>query len=552
MPRFPVRVSSAVALLLAVIAAVPVGCAARVDDDVVSARPRLVVLLVIDGLPQRQVDEFLASPARGGLRRLLDGGAWFANAHYGHAVTETAPGHATMLTGAYPHRTGIIGNAWRNRVTGAIENNVGDRSAPYIGATRAREGASPRNLQAESVGDVLRRSEARSKVIGIGGKDRSSILLAGHKGTAYVYQRETGEFASTTYYMREHPEWAVRFHARKLASSFFGKAWVALPESAPSATTIDEGLWLAKDASLPRTLGAGQDAPGPRFFGALVGTPQGDELTLAFARAAIAGEGLGKDDAPDLLSISLSAHDYVNHGYSAESRLSRDHLAHVDRLLESFLADLDTEVGRDNYLVVMTADHGFMPAPEYLQSLGHEAGRVSWNEVETRLNAALAPRFGAGQWAMTISAQAVVLNRELIAARKVDAAAITDAARAILAAEPRIDAAFTRAQIESGSRGGAPHFDAVRKSWYSERSGDIAIVLKPHWMFAGPTTVASHGSPHAYDTHVPLLVYGPRWVKPARHEGRVEIVDIAPTLARLLGIAAPSSSEGKPLPLERR
>ena len=517
-------------------------------------RPRLIVFLVVDGLPQRQVVDYQAQLAPDGLRRFLERGAWFANAHYAHANTQTAPGHATMLTGAYPHRTGIIANEWRDPATGELEYNTGDPAAAYIGhRTNRLDGTSPKNLRAETVGDVLRRLDARSKVIAISGKDRGAILPAGKTGTAYMYQTQTGQFASTTYYMKAHPQWVNEFHAGKPADAYFGKEWRPLLEDqAYSRSLPDQQKWYAKSGGkLPMKLGEGMDTPGPALYSAVLRSPFGDELTLAFARAAIAGEELGQDDAPDILSVSLSSHDYINHGFSAESRISHDHLLHLDRLLERFFRDLDAAVGKDRYLAVLTADHGFMPAPEVSQSQGRDSGRLSGGQLIARLNAGLAQRFGPGQWALGLSAQAVVLNRALIAERKIDAAALEEEARKLLMAEPAVAAAYTRSEIEGGGGAGAPFLEAVRRTWDHERSADIQVVLKPYWMFSSSTSMTTHGSPHPYDTQVPILLYGPRWVRAGRVDARAEVVDIAPTLARILGIAPPSSSEGTPLPIAR-
>src|SRR5215510_15856563 len=175
------------------------GCAT--PQPAPAEKPRLIVFFVVDGLPQRQVVDYRDQLAPDGFRRFLDRGAWFAEAHYGHAVTQTAPGHATMLTGAYPHRTGIIANEWRDPASGALVYNTEDPAATYIGhKTNPLDGTSPKKLRAETVGDVLRRADPRSKVIGISGKDRGAILPAGHMGTAYMFQNETGQFASSTYY----------------------------------------------------------------------------------------------------------------------------------------------------------------------------------------------------------------------------------------------------------------------------------------------------------------------------------------------------------------
>jgi arylsulfatase A-like enzyme len=308
-------------------------------------------------------------------------------------------------------------------------------------------------------------------------------------------------------------------------------------------------------------IGEGLGAPGPMYYGSLDASPFGDALLLDFAQAAIEGESLGQDDAADILVLSLSGHDYVNHSWGAESRLSHDHVLQVDQLLAAFFRALDRKIGGDNYVAVLTADHGLMPVPEHLISQGREAGRLNPRGVLAILEEGLARSFGAGPWVRGWSAQAILLDRARIASRGVDARAIGDEAKRILLAQSGVAAAYTRTEILGTGFGdgsgepsprpvpGDPLLDAVRKGWHRERSADVQVVLKPGWMLSSYRFGTTHGSPHAYDTHVPMLFYGPRWVKPGRIDERAEVADIAPTLAAMLGVAVPSSSEGRPLAL---
>lgn len=541
-------------LFVAAAAASLLACASTPPSP--APRPKLVVFLVIDGLPQRQVTGYRDQLAPDGFARFLDRGAWYSDAHYTHAFTVTAAGHATMLTGATPQRTGIIGNEWRDVQTGESVYCTGDAAATYIGhKTDKLDGTSPKNLQVETVGDVLRRVDARSKVIGISGKDRGAILPAGKTGTAYMYMSSTGQFASTTHYMARHPAWVDAFHAGKPADRWFQAEWKPLlPEAAYARSLPDARAWFgARGGKLPMRMGAAGDAaPGPGYYAALLPTPFGDALALDFARAAIAGEQLGRDDAPDILAVSLSGHDYVNHRWSAESRMSHDHLLQVDRLLEAFFRDLDATVGRDNYVAVLTADHGFMPAPEHSQALGRAAGKLSGSGMLARVNSELEKQFGVPKLVAFLSASALVLDRKLLAERGLDPEAVAQAARGALVADAAIAAAYTRGELEGAGRPDAPLFDQMRKTWHRERSGDVQYALKPYWMMTSSSSATTHGSPHPYDTHVPILMWGPRWVPAGQVAGRVGVVDIAPTLARLLGVPPPAGNEGTPLPLATR
>lgn len=516
-------------------------------------RPKLVVFIAIDGLPQRQVLQYRDQLVPDGFNRFLERGRWFADARYAHAYTVTAPGHATMLTGAYPHRSGIIGNEWRDPTTGAREYCTGDTSATYIGhRTHPLDGTSPKNLRLETVGDVLRRTSPLSKVIGISGKDRGAILPAGKTGTAYMYMSSSGQFASSTYYMPEHPAWVNAFNAGRPADRYFRQEWKALlPEAAYNRSLSDNQPWFGPaGGSLPSRFGATDDeVPGLNFYASLLRGPFADALALDFARAALAGEQLGQDAAPDILSISLSGHDYVNHAYSAESRMSHDHVLQLDRLLQGFFHDLDTRVGKDQYVLALTADHGFMPSVEVSAQLGLPSGRVDSTRTLSNLNKGLESRFGAGKWIMGFSGSSLMLDQQLLAQKGHPANAVADAARTLLLAEPGFAAAYTRSELISGSRAADPLFAALEKSWHPDVSGDVQFALNANWIFGLRATGTTHGSPYDYDTHVPMLFYGPKWIGKGRIDKRVEVVDIAPTLAALLGIAPPAAAEGQALPL---
>jgi predicted AlkP superfamily pyrophosphatase or phosphodiesterase len=516
------------------------------------SRPKLVVLITIDGLPQRQVLAYRNQLAPDGFNRFLQRGSWFANASYGHAHTVTAAGHATLLTGAYPQRTGIIGNEWRDSQTGQSEYCTGDTTATYIGhPTRPLDGTSPRNLKVETLGDVLRRANPQSRVIAISGKDRGAILPAGKTGTAYIYMASTGQFASSTYYMPRHPAWVDAFNAARPADRYFRMEWTALlPEAAYAQSLPDKQPWFGlAGGSLPARFSAPDDLePGPNFYGSLLRGPFADALTLDFARSAIDGEQLGQDAVPDILSVSLSGHDYVNHAFSAESRLSHDHMLQIDRLLQDFWRDLDTKVGKDHYAAVLTADHGFMPALEYSAEQGFPTGRVDSARMLAHVSQGLESRFGPGKWVMGFSGSSLLLNRAWIAQTGKDANAVADAARTLLLSEPGMAAAYTRAELLGNHLADAPLFTPMRNAWHPDVSGDVQYALKPNWKFGLRSNGTTHGSPHPYDTHVPIMLYGPSWIGKGRIDKRVEVVDIASTLAELLGVPPPAAAQGQRLP----
>jgi predicted AlkP superfamily pyrophosphatase or phosphodiesterase len=351
--------------------------------------------------------------------------------------------------------------------------------------------------------------------------------------------------------MQEHPAWVQEYNAAKPADRYFIQSWrPVLDDTAYGQSLPDDQPWFSvKGAKLPWPMGKAQDKPDGAYYSALLVSPHVDEMSLEFARAAIRGEALGQDDSPDILAVSLSGHDYVNHAFSAESRLSHDHLLHLDRMFQAFFRDLDAMVGKDNYVVVLTADHGFMTAPEVSKAAGRSAGRVSASQSLARVNDGLKAKFGEGAWARYFSASALVLDDRLMASRKVDRRSVEEEARVLLLKEEGVEAVYTRQELEGNTKAGAPFFDQMRKSWNRERSGDLQVALKPYWMFTSTTSATTHGSPHRYDTNVPLLFYGPRWVKAGTYGERVEISGVAPTLAHILKVPPPSASEGTVLPV---
>lgn len=515
--------------------------------------PKLLVLVVIDGLPMRQVTGYRDQLAPDGFARFLERGRWFSDAHYGHGHTVTAAGHSVMLTGAYPQRSGIISNEWRDPATGAPVYNTGDAAYTYLdNPTAPLSGTSPRNLKVETLGDVLRTRSPQSKVIGISGKDRGAILPAGHKGTAYMYMGETGQFSSSTYYMAALPAWVKAFNAGKPADAFFKKTWAPLlPESAYARSVPDGQTWQVASGNgnrLPAVMGDKMDGPGPRFYGNLLASPFGDELTLAFARAAVTNEQLGQRGVQDILSVSLSSHDYVNHSFGPESRLSHDHTLHLDRHLQGFFQFLDKEVGAGNYVLALTADHGFTDTPEWAATQGRDAGRFASAPSLALVNAALSAKFGVDKLARDFSAAGLLLNEQLAAERGLKFADVQAAARDELLKLPGVETVFTREQL-LGSDTTTPYLAQMRKSFDPTRAAQLQIVLKPNWIHSYRPGGSSHGSPHRYDTHVPLLFWGPGYVGQGEEKARVEIADLAPTLAGVAGLPAPAQAQGRDLRL---
>jgi predicted AlkP superfamily pyrophosphatase or phosphodiesterase len=510
--------------------------------------------MVIDGLPQEQVMKYRDLYGPRGFRLLLEDGAWFANAHHGHAVTLTAPGHASVLSGSYPYRNGIIANEWFDRNTLQQVYCTGDPAHTYIGEETGKlDGTSPANLRVGTLGDEMRYSTGgQSKVIAVSGKDRGAILLAGKRGTAYMYMGKTGRFASSTYYMQTHPEWHTRFYADRPQDKWFTQTWtLLLPEAVYARSSAESSPWFRSYSGMgqnfPFKPGRGS-VPDAAYYEALMRTPFGDEATLEFARAAMEGEQLGRNPAsvPDLLGVSLSTHDYINHGFGPESRQSQDHLLRLDRALAAFFQHLDRTLGLRNVAIVLTADHGFMNAPEYSTAQGFSGARLISLTLMGGLNEHLATRFGPGNHAQRFSYPTIILDQELIRKKGLNPAEVEATAARYIMNDPTIAAVYTRTQLEAGALPSAMPLSAqVLRAWNREVSGDLYIVQKPYTLFG--SLVSTHGSPYTYDTNVPLMFYGPRWFKAGKKPQSAAVVDIAPTLGYVLEVRPPAGSEGRVL-----
>jgi predicted AlkP superfamily pyrophosphatase or phosphodiesterase len=531
---------------------------ALADNKIVNAspkQPKLVVVLVVDGLPQEQIQRYRDQFGQGGFRRLLDQGAWFSNAHQAHGITVTAVGHTAVLTGAYPYQHGIISNNWIDPTTLAAMYCTQDSAHTYIDEeTKSDDGTSPANLRVSTLGDELRYASGnRSKVITVSGKDRGAILLAGKTGTAYIYMKKSGNFASSTYYMQSHPQWQQAFHVGKPQDRFYGKTWTPLLPDAAYAGDADDQIVAPQQADganrFPYLYSSKSGKPDAEYYGKLFTGPYLDEMTLDFARAAVAGEQLGRNPAgvTDILGVSLSSHDYVNHSFGPESRMSHDHLQRLDRMLASFFESLDKSVGLENTLVVLTADHGFPNVPEFAQSRKFESQRLDSSKLMSALNQHLSVKFGAEKIAYKWSAPSVLLDYKLIEQKGLKREEVENSAARFLMSYNGVAQVYTRTQLETGAMPDNRIAKLMQRAWHPQISGDIVVVTKPYWQFGSGSRGTTHGSPYSYDSNVPLMIMGKSWIKPGAYGQYAEVMDIAPTLAHILRVRPPSASEGRVL-----
>ena len=520
-------------------------------------RPRLVLLIAVDQFRYDFLERFADLFVAGGLRRLQREGASWTNANYDHVPTETAPGHASMLTGAWPSETGIIGNDWYDRASKKTILNVGDDSVRQLGGGPNEKGASPRNLLASTLGDELRVTTAgRSKVIGIAGKDRGAILPAGRAANAaYWYSPVSGEMVSSSYYFAAVPEWVTRFNAARPADKYFGKSWERLlPEAEYARRAGDDAPAWETDTprltrAFPHVVTGGLSAAGPAFYGDLRFTPYSNDLLVSFAEAALAGENLGADADTDVLSVGLSANDYVGHQWGPYSHEAMDATLHTDRQVAALLDMVERRVGLRHTLVVFTADHGVAPAPEHATAMRLNGGRVKPSEVVNAVRNALRARFGdaAGDYVLAFDNNNIYFDHLALRRDRLSHEEVERVAGEAALSVPGIARFFTRTQL--ATRGVSPADAVARRvlhGFHAARSGDVVVVQEPYKYLVEYSIVATHGAPYSYDTHVPVIIMG-GGVNAGRYSTPATPADIAPTLAALLRVQPPSNAVGRVL-----
>jgi len=537
-------------------------------------KPRLILLIAVDQFRHDYLERFGDLFGANGLKRLMRSGASWEQGHYDHTPTYTAPGHATMMTGAFPSETGIVGNEWIDRATGRRVTSVSDGTVKLLGGTANEPAASPRRLLTSTVGDELRlATNDRSKVIGISVKDRSAILPAGrHANAAYWFSVASGNMVSSTYYFNQLPNWVVEFNRSRPADKFFGARWNRLlPESeyldragADSPGWENIGTISGDSNAFPHTITGGLTAPGPAFYNALDYSPFSNDLLVSFAEQAIVNEALGQDQYPDLLSVSFSANDYVGHRFGPYSQEVMDITLRVDRQIGNLLNLVEAKVGLANTIVVFTADHGVAPIPEHAATLGLDGARLKTEDILNAVRTAFSATYNSKGASPDPSADYIYkydlggaprdgfINGNLYlnyTALKRDGVNLEEIARVAGEAVLKVRGTaryFTRAQLEMGAISvSGPIERRVLHGFHPLRSGDVVIIAEAY-KYLSDTIPATHGTPYSYDTHVPIIIMAPG-INPARYYQPASPADIAPTISALMGSTPPSNVTGRVL-----
>ena len=507
-------------------------------------RPKLVVGMVLDQMRWDYLYRYFDRYAdKGGFKRLLKEGNSCENTLIPYTPSVTACGHSVVYTGSAPSITGITGNAWWDRDNNRTMYCTEDKNMSTVGSSSPQGKMSPKNMLVTTVADELRlATNFKSKVVGVAIKDRGAILPAGHSANAaYWYDNSVGKWISSTYYMQTLPAWAVDFNNKNLTDSYYEKGWSLLYDSSTYLqSTADNKPYEAKPFgnNFPYDLKKyiGKD------YGKVNTTYFGNELTFEFAKSALQGEELGNDGITDFLAVSFSSPDYIGHSFGPNSIEAEDAMLRFDLSLGAFLDYLDQVVGKNQYVLFLTADHGAAHIPEFMQENKLPGGRVYTGKLMDRLNASLQRIYNIKKIILSDDNYQYSLDHAKLDSAGIPSADIINWLKKELATEPGIDRVFALNELNT-----VPLPASIRKAinlgYHPRRSGDVQVIFKPGFIDASNATGTTHGLWNPYDTHIPLLWYG--WgIKKGKTYRETTMSDIAPTLSSLLKIQMPSGNIG--------
>ena len=529
---------------------------AEKNNSVQNQRPKLIVGIVVDQMRYDYLYRYYNKFGNGGFKRLMNEGVNCVNTHYNYMPTYTGPGHASIFTGTTPAVHGIVGNNWWSKINNAPMYCADDSTVQTVGAADKNGKMSPRNLLTTTITDEVKLfSNFQSKVFGIALKDRGAILPAGHTANAaYWYDTKNGRWISSTFYLKELPQWVNDFNAKHWVE-FYNADWnTLLPIEQYTESTGDNADWEGtfkseQQPTFPHSMTKIITADSSLKFSLIASTPFGNTLTRQFAESVLDNEKLGTGSSTDFLTISFSSTDYVGHKYGPNSIEVEDVYLRLDKDLEILLNDLDKKIGKENVLVFLTADHGAAHSPNF--SVAHKlpGGICDSKKIKDSLQQQMKLRYGEGSWIVGLENQQIYLNRKLMTQKNINAdEAIAKCVNYLNQNFSTIQQVFAASLFQNQNLK-TPFFKEMQNGFFEKRCGDIYITLESGWL-EDMNKGTSHGTSYAYDTHVPLLFWGNN-LKAQEINSVVEITDIAPTIANQLHIQEPSGCIGKVIDLKK-
>jgi len=509
-------------------------------------KPRLVVGIVIDQMTNDYLVRYSSRFSETGFKRLTNGGYYFKNSNYIYVPTVTAAGHSCIYTGTIPAFNGIIANEWYNRETNEIIYCADDKNVYALGIESGREKFSPVNLISPTITDELIKADSNSKVISISLKDRGAIFPGGHLGKSFWFDNISGKFITSSYYMTSYPEWLTKFNDRNLNDYYLNQVWNTLyPIETYTESTADnvpwEGLYKGvKEPVFPYDFKELR-SKNPSLIEV---SPFGNSMVKELALEVLKSEKLGQGSATDFFCISFSSPDRAGHHFGPNAIEMEDIYLRLDLELSELLDAFDKSVGLGNILFFLTADHGAVSAPDYLNSIGVRAGNITTRDIRDTLNDFLYNKYSINDGVLWIQNLQIYLNHKSIKEQNVPLEKIQNEVSDFLLNIKGINETYTAEGISSGIYSSL-NSEFIKNGFIKEKSGDVFMVLDSNWIW-NMKRGTTHGSPYKYDRNVPLIWYGWNVLHGETDEFNSQC-DIAPTVSDILNINVPSKSIGKSL-----
>lgn len=514
-----------------------------------SSKPKLVVGIVVDQMRNDFIYRYWNRFGNGGFKRLVNDGFYFKNTHFNYIPTFTGPGHCSIYTGATPRTHGIIANDWYDEKADRMIYCTEDPSAEGVGSSNKYGKMSPVHQLSSTIGDEMKMSDPLSKVIAVSLKDRSAILPAGHAAdAAYWMDPESGNFISSNWYLKELPQWLKEHNAKSLPEKYLNAGWSMLyyPESYTAsigdANEFEDTHNAEKKNTFPYSYKTELEK---KNYAVIRNTPFGNSIVKDLAIECIRKEQLGKDAHPDLFSMSFSSTDIIQHIYGPRSMEAEDTYLRLDKDLEEFLNFLDKEIGKGNYTVFLTADHGGADVPSHLKQKKIPAGNFDEKKLVKQLKNYFKEQYGDSSLLLNVSNEQVFLDETKMLNQKLNRDDVEKKLSVHLLSIDGIAEAYPSFILKFNNEEAGDALTLLRNGYNHVKSGNVAYVYKPGWMEHG-NKGTTHGSGNVYDTHVPLIFYGCGIKKNSSFEP-VVITQIAPTVCELIQVNRPNATTSKPL-----
>ena len=517
-------------------------------------KPKLVIGIVVEELNYNQLEKFHDKLSENGIKKLINEGTYFKNASYEYLLTQSAPGHATIATGAEPSFHGITSDNWYTPLKNELINCTKDVSVNSVGGSFESGLHSPVNLLVSTFSDELAiATNKKAKVFGVGLKESSAIFSAGHTANAaYWFDNTTGTWMSSSYYISALPDWVNDFNAMKFSDTYMNSTWNLLrpakdyADCLPDSNSFEIGFnninYFPYDL---KKLRSGNTFSSKNDYSLLRETPFGNSLTTNFAIKLIQKERLGKDDVTDYLSICYSATDYIGHRFGPSSVEMGDAILRLDDDIKNLLTFINDSIGKKNVLIYFTAAHGISEIPAVLEKNRIPSGYFQQNQALQLLRSYLNAIYGEGEWVKGYSERQIFLNRTLIEDARLSLDDVQKKVARFLVQFTGVEAAYPYSAFEANDFGNG-NLKRIINNFSPQRSGDVIVILNPGWVEKVSDFVTNHNSPYEYDSHVPLIWYG--WtVNRATVTRQVNITDIAATLSTLCKIPYPNACTGEPM-----